>query len=65
VENFENILKRVLKQILSEDVEQKKKLQSFGTRKKLAKWVRAISYIHVKYMDIMHFFRFSKGLIYW
>ena len=63
VENFENILERVLEQVLSEDVERKKKLQSFGTGKKLAKRVRTISYIHVKYMDMMYFFRFSKGLI--
>ena len=40
VENFENVLKRVLEQVPSEDVERKKKLQSFGTGKKLAKWVR-------------------------
>jgi hypothetical protein len=40
VENFENVLKRVLEQVLSEDVEQRKKLQSFGTEKKLAKQVR-------------------------
>jgi hypothetical protein len=39
VENFENILKRVLKRVLSEDVEWKKKLQSFSTGKKLAKQV--------------------------
>ena len=64
VENFENVLERVLEQVPSEDVERKKKLQSFGTGKKLAKRVRAISYIHVKYMDMMYFFfRFSKGLI--
>ena len=40
VENFENILKRVLERVPSEDVEQRKKLQSFGTGKKLAKRVR-------------------------
>ncbi|PKC12560.1 hypothetical protein RhiirA5_411699 [Rhizophagus irregularis] len=40
VENFENILKRVLERVLSEDVERRKKLQSFGTGKKLAKRVR-------------------------
>jgi hypothetical protein len=40
VENFENVLKRVLERVLSEDVERRKKLQSFGTRKKLAKRVR-------------------------
>ena len=56
VENFENVLERVLEQVPSEDVERKKKLQSFGTGKKLAKRVRAISYIHVKYMDMMYFF---------
>jgi hypothetical protein len=65
VENFENVLKRVLERVPSEDDERKKKLQSFGTGKKLAKRVGAISYIHVKYMDMMHFFRFSKGLICW
>ena len=40
VENFENVLKRVLEQVPSEDVERKKKLQTFGTGKKLAKRVR-------------------------
>ena len=40
VENFENVLKRVLEQVPSEDVERRKKLQSFGTWKKLAKRVR-------------------------
>jgi hypothetical protein len=60
VENFKNVLKRVLERVPSEDVERKKKLQSFGTGKKLAKQVRAISYIHIKYMDMMHFFRFSN-----
>ena len=40
VENFENVLKRVLDQVPSEDVERKKKLQNFGTEKKLAKRVR-------------------------
>ncbi|CAI2197843.1 10275_t:CDS:2, partial [Funneliformis geosporum] len=30
VENFENILKRVLERVSSEDVERRKKLQSFG-----------------------------------
>jgi len=40
VENFENVLKRVLDQVPSEDVERKKKLQNFGTGKKLAKRVR-------------------------
>jgi hypothetical protein len=40
VENFENVLKRVLEQVPSEDVERRKKLQSFGTGKKLAKRVR-------------------------
>ena len=40
VENFENVLKKVLEQVPSEDIEQIKKLQSFGTGKKLAKRVR-------------------------
>ncbi|CAB5327962.1 unnamed protein product [Rhizophagus irregularis] len=40
VENFENILQKVLERVPSEDVEQKKKLRSFGTGKKLAKRVR-------------------------
>ena len=40
VEKFENVLKRVLEQVPSEDVERRKKLQSFGTRKKLAKQVK-------------------------
>ncbi|RGB22346.1 hypothetical protein C1646_677908, partial [Rhizophagus diaphanus] len=39
VENFENVLERVLEQVPSEDIEQIKKLRSFGTGKKLAKWV--------------------------
>ena len=39
-EEFENVLKRVLKRVLSEDVERRKKLQGFGTGKKLAKRVR-------------------------
>src|SRR5437868_13934357 len=39
VKNFENVLEQVLEQVLSEDVERKKKLQNFGTGKKLAKWV--------------------------
>ncbi|PKY32392.1 hypothetical protein RhiirB3_450551 [Rhizophagus irregularis] len=39
VENFENILQKVLERVPSEDVERKKKLQSFGTGKKLAKRV--------------------------
>ena len=40
VENFKNILERVLERVPSEDVERRKKLQSFGTGKKLAKRVR-------------------------
>ena len=40
VENFENVLKRVLEQVPSEDIERIKKLRSFGTGKKLAKRVR-------------------------
>ena len=40
VENFENVLKKVLEQVPSEDIERIKKLQSFGTGKKLAKRVR-------------------------
>jgi len=40
VENFENVLKRVLEGVPLEDVERRKKLQSFGTGKKLAKRVR-------------------------
>ena len=40
VENFENVLKRVLDQVPSENVERKKKFQNFGTEKKLAKRVR-------------------------
>ncbi len=40
VENFENVLKKVLEQVSSEDIERKKKLQNFGTGKKLAKQVR-------------------------
>ena len=40
VENFENVLKKVLKQVLSEDIERIKKLHSFSTGKKLAKRVR-------------------------
>jgi len=39
VENFENVLKRVLKRVPSEDIERIKKLRSFSTRKKLAKRV--------------------------
>ena len=39
VENFENVLERVLEQVPSEDIERIKKLQSFGTGKKLAKRV--------------------------
>ncbi|CAG8723812.1 3406_t:CDS:1, partial [Acaulospora colombiana] len=37
VENFKNVLVRVLGQVPSEDIERIKKLQSFGTGKKLAK----------------------------
>ncbi|GBC39957.2 hypothetical protein GLOIN_2v1594243 [Rhizophagus irregularis DAOM 181602=DAOM 197198] len=37
VENFENILQKVLERVPSEDVERKKKLRNFGTGKKLAK----------------------------
>src|SRR6266480_5104335 len=40
VENFENVLKRVLERVLSEDVERRKKLQGFSIGKKLAKRVR-------------------------
>ncbi len=40
VENFENILQKVLERVSSGDAERKKKLQSFGTGKKLAKRVR-------------------------
>ena len=40
VENFTNTLEKVLKQIPLDDVERRKKLQSFGTGKKLAKRVR-------------------------
>ncbi|CAI2201142.1 1537_t:CDS:2, partial [Funneliformis geosporum] len=36
IKNFENILKRVLEQVSSEDIERIKKLRSFGTGKKLA-----------------------------
>ncbi len=39
VENFTNVLEKVLKQIPLDDVERRKKLQSFGTGKKLAKRV--------------------------
>ncbi|RGB43008.1 hypothetical protein C1646_661711 [Rhizophagus diaphanus] len=39
VENFENVLKRVLERVPQEDVERRKKLQSFSTGKKLAKRV--------------------------
>jgi|SRR6266498_490600 len=39
VKNFMNILEKVLKQIPLDDVKQKKKLQSFGTKKKLVKRV--------------------------
>src|SRR6266498_2045813 len=34
VENFENVLKRFLERVPSEDVERRKKLQTFSTRKK-------------------------------
>ncbi|PKK59401.1 hypothetical protein RhiirC2_295955 [Rhizophagus irregularis] len=37
VENFENVLERVLERVPSEDIERAKKLRSFGTGKKLAK----------------------------
>ena len=40
VENFENILQKVLERVSLGDVERKKKLWSFGTGKKLAKRVR-------------------------
>ena len=40
VENFKNVLKRVLEQVSLEDVKQIKKLRSFGTGEKLAKRVR-------------------------
>src|SRR3954454_10501659 len=40
VENFTNVLEKVLKQIPLDDVERRKKLQSFGTEKKLVKQVR-------------------------
>ena len=40
VKNFKNVLKRVLEQVLSENIEQIKKLRNFGTGKKLAKQVR-------------------------
>ena len=39
VKNFENVLKRVLERVPLEDIEPRKKLQSFGTGKKLAKRV--------------------------
>ncbi|CAB5317641.1 unnamed protein product [Rhizophagus irregularis] len=39
VENFENILQKVLERVPSEDVERKKKFRNFGTGKKLAKRV--------------------------
>ncbi|CAB5386335.1 unnamed protein product [Rhizophagus irregularis] len=47
VENFENILKRVLERVLSEDVERRKKLQSFGTGKKLVKRWDPVAYMLV------------------
>ncbi|CAI2184226.1 7107_t:CDS:2 [Funneliformis geosporum] len=37
VENFEQVLQRVLEQVPLEDIEWVKKLRSFGTGKKLAK----------------------------
>jgi hypothetical protein len=40
VENFANVLKKVLEQVPSEDIERIKKLRSFGTGNKLAKRVR-------------------------
>ena len=40
VKNFENVLERVLEQVSSGDIERIKKLQSFGTGKKLVKRVR-------------------------
>ena len=39
MENFTNVLEKVLKQIPLDDIERRKKLQSFDTEKKLAKWV--------------------------
>ena len=39
MENFKNVLERVLKQVSVKDIKRKKKLQSFGTGKKLAKRV--------------------------
>jgi hypothetical protein len=39
VENFGNVLERVLERVLSSDIERIKKLRSFGTGKKLAKRV--------------------------
>src|SRR4051794_30086852 len=62
VNNFENVLEQVLERTPSEDIERIKKLQSFGIEKKLVKRVRVISYIHVKYMDMMYFLGFLKGL---
>ena len=37
VENFENVLQKVLERVLSKNIEQIKKLQSFSIRKKLVK----------------------------
>jgi hypothetical protein len=42
VENFENVLERVLEQVSLRDTERIKKLRSFGTGKKLAKWVDGV-----------------------
>src|SRR5207248_10474178 len=57
VENFENILQKVLERVSLGDVERKKKLRSFGTGKKLAKRVRQTWQI-CEY-DITYFFKFS------
>ena len=56
VENFTNVLEKVLKQIPLDDVERKKKLQSFGTGKKLAKRVRGNKLFHNEYVDMMYLF---------
>ena len=64
VENFTNVLEKVLKQIPLDDVERRKKLQSFSTGEKLAKRVRGDKLFHNEYVDMMYLFRFSLIYIY-
>ena len=63
VENFENVLQKVLERVPSDDIERIKKLRSFSTGKKLANEY-GDELFYDKYMNMMYIFRVSCIYIY-